>query len=95
MMKERWVSVWRVRRDSVLGVGTGLDVGVEGEGEGENEENKDGGTNTIVERTDSEIMMVVNNNVFRTVHICVVNSLDSGSNTRNIITINHPLHRND
>jgi hypothetical protein len=79
MMKERWESVCRVRRDSALGDGVAAgEVGEEWDGDGGK---KDGGTNTVVESTDSAIIVVVNNNVLSTVHICVVSSLDPNSTT--------------
>jgi len=77
-MNERWECVWSVWRDSDLGVGVWVEVEVEGD---EDEEKEEGGRNTVVESMDSEIMIVVNRNVLSIVHICVVNSLDSGSNT--------------
>jgi len=60
--------VWR---DNVFGVGFGV----------WDEEKEVGGTYTIVESTDSVIMIVANNKVLSIVHICVVISLDSGSDT--------------
>jgi len=70
--RERWEIVPRVRRGSCFGVGVGVDGNREGR-------QKQGGTNTVVDRTDSVTMIIVNNNVLRTVHIWVVASLDWGS----------------
>ena len=55
MTKERWESVSRVRRDSCLGFGVCV------EGDQEVREKDEGWTNTVVDRTDSAIMIVVNN----------------------------------
>lgn len=78
MMNERWESVWSVWRDSDFGVGIWVKVEAEGD---EDKEKEEGGMNTVVESMDSDIMIVVNRDVLSIVHICIVNSLDSGANT--------------
>jgi len=61
MMEERWESISMVKRNSYLEVGDGV--------EADREEWEKGGTNTVVDRTNSAVMIVVNNSVLRSIHI--------------------------
>jgi hypothetical protein len=61
-MKERWESISMVKRNSCLEVGDGVEADRE-------EWEREGGTNIVVDRTNSAVMIVVNNSVLRSIHI--------------------------